>query len=142
MGRVAAPVYRRLSRLDRDLGQERGGVERVVAEARRDLFARRFRALAEELAQQLARLGAPPPVFADRVDQVPAQLRGADPCAQVVRRVEAGVHVREITVAAVADPGCFGQELLVAARRAAVVGETRPEPELIAELGLVPTEEQ
>ena len=107
-----------------------------------DLFARRLRALAEQLAQQLAGLGPPPPVLADRLDQMPAELRGADPCAQIVGRVEAGVHVGEVAVAAVADPGRGGEELLVAPRRPAVVCEPRPEAELVAKLRLVAAVEQ
>src|SRR5205085_4978636 len=69
-------------------------------------------------------------------------LSGADPCTQVVRRVEAGVHVGEVAVAAVADAGRLGKELLVAGGGAAVVREARPETELVAQLRFVATVEQ
>src|SRR5205807_5768569 len=70
------------------LVDERLGVEGVVAESRRDLLARRARAFEEQGAQELAGLGAAPPVLADLVDEVRAELRRADPRTQVVRRVE------------------------------------------------------
>src|SRR4029079_4626335 len=127
---------------DDDLGKERGRVERVEAEPRGDVLARRLRALAEELAQQLARLRASPPLLAGLADQVAAELRGADPRTQVVGRVEAGVHVAQVPVAAVADPRRLGQVLLVPSRRAAVVAESRPEGELEPELRDVAAEEQ
>jgi prepilin-type processing-associated H-X9-DG protein len=71
-----------------------------------------------------------------------AQLRGADPRAQVVGRVEAGVHVGEKRVRAVTDTGGGGQPLGVALRGAAVVREPRPEVELELELRDVAPEEQ
>src|SRR5262245_35902844 len=90
--------------LDGDLAEERRGVERVVAEAGGDLLARELRPLAEEIGEQLAGLRVAPPVLVDGVDQVPTQLRRANPRAQVIGRVEARVHVGEVAVAAVADP--------------------------------------
>ena len=114
----------------------------VEAEAPRDLLAGRLRALAEERAEQVAGLAAAPPVLADLGDEVRAQLGRADPGAQVVGRVEAGVHVREVRVRAVADAGRLGQRLLVAVGRAAVLGEAAPEGELEAQLRLVAAEEQ
>src|SRR5947207_11893864 len=123
--------------LDGDLAEERRRVERVVAEPDGDILARELRPLAKEIGEQLARLRVAPPVLADRVDQVAAELGRADPGAQVVGRVEAGVHVGEVAVAAVADAGRLGQKLLVTLRRAAVAREARPEAELVAQLRLV-----
>src|SRR5688572_10092897 len=85
------------------LGDERPGVERIEADAPRHLFARRLRALAEERAQPVAGLGGAPPVLAHLTRQVLTKLSGADPRAKVVGRIEAGVHVCEVSVAAVAD---------------------------------------
>src|SRR5436305_6866296 len=68
-----APRGRSVAWLRLDLAEQRARVERVEAEAGRDLLAGRLRALAEELLQELARLAAAPPVLADGVDQVPAQ---------------------------------------------------------------------
>src|ERR671938_1805683 len=124
------------------LVDERLGVEGVVAETGRDLLARGPRALEEEPAQKLAGLRAPPPVLADLAHEVRAELRRADPGAQVVRRVEAGVHVREEPVRAVAQAGRGAQELRVAVGRAAVLAEPRPEAELEAELRDVAVEEE
>ena len=71
---------------------------------RGDLLARGLRALEEEVAQELAGRRVAPPVLADRLDQVAAELGRADPGAEVVGRVEAGVHVGE--VAACGGSGC------------------------------------
>ena len=102
----------------------------------------RLGALAEERAQALARLRARPPLVADLTLQVRAQLGRADPGAEVVGRVEAGVHVREVAIRAVADARRAGQALLVAAGGAAVLAEAAPEVELELELGDVAPEEQ
>src|SRR5919204_5044343 len=124
------------------LVDERLRVERRVAEPGRNLLAGGLRALEEEPAQELAGLGAPPPVLADLAHEVRAELRRADPGAQVVGRVEARVHVREEPVRAVAHPGRGAQELRIAVRRPAVLGEPRPEVELVAQLGDVAVEEE
>ena len=71
-----------------------------------------------------------------------AQLRGADPRAQVVGRVEARIHVGEVRVGAIPDTGRLGQQLFVDAGIAAVGREARPEVELVPELRLVPAEEE
>ena len=71
--------------------------------------------------QPLAGLGATPPVLADLADQMLPELRRADPGAKVVGRVEAGVHVGEVVLGRIADPGRLGQQLRVAAGRAAVL---------------------
>src|SRR5690348_5073089 len=86
-----------------ELSHERRRVERLVAEAGGSLLAGRLRPLGEERAQHLAGLRTAPPVLADLVDQVRAQLRVANPRTQVVRRVEAGVHVCEVAVTRIAD---------------------------------------
>src|SRR6478672_13077095 len=125
-----------------DLVQQRLGVERVEPEPAGDLLARRLRPLTEELRQQLAGLRVAPPVLADLADQVRAQLRRPDPGAEVVRRVETGVHVGEVVVTPVADPRRFGQIALVEVGVAAVAGEARPEVELEPELRLVAAIEQ
>src|SRR5439155_4702764 len=82
-----------------DLLEQRLRVERVEADPGGDLLARRLGALAEQVSQELARLLVAPPVLADLVDQVAAQLSGADPRSQVVGAVEARVHVGEVRVA-------------------------------------------
>src|SRR5207245_4359932 len=79
---VEAVVADRLQELDGvQLVDERLGVEGLVVEPRGDLLARGPRALEEEPVQELARLGAPPPVLADLADEVGAELRRADPGA-------------------------------------------------------------
>src|SRR3954454_13990480 len=111
-GSEAAPGFTtpfRGSRLRADLVQQRLRVQRVEAEASRDLLAGRLRALAEELRQELAGLAIPPPVRTDLVDEVRAQLRGADPRAEVVGGVEARVHVGEVVVLRVPDPRRLGE---------------------------------
>ena len=67
---------------------------------------------------------------------------GADPGAQVVGRVEARVHVREVCIGAVADTGRLAEALGVAVRSAAVLVEAAPELELEAELRRVAPIEQ
>ena len=52
-----------------------------------------------------------------------AKLRRADPGAEIVGRVEARVHVRQVGVGPVVDAGRRGQPLGVAGRRAAFLGE-------------------
>src|SRR3954447_4989377 len=145
MGPAGRPVYRSACRRDplrADLVEQWSGVERVEADAVGDLLARGPRALAEELAEELAGRRAAPPVLADRLDQVAPELGRTDPGAEVVGRVEARVHVGEVGVAAVADAGRGGEELLVALGRAAVLGEARPEAELVAQLRLVAAKEE
>src|SRR5882762_10957902 len=92
-----------IGELGADLVQERLRVERVEAEPARDLLACRLRALEKQIGEKLARLRVPPPVLAHLARQVLAQLRRTDPGAQVVGRVEACVHVREVVVLPVAD---------------------------------------
>src|SRR5918996_691631 len=87
------------------LVDERPHVERVEPDPARDVLARGAEALAEELSQQRARLGAPPPVVADRLPKVRAELRGPDPGPQVVGGVEARVHVRQVAVGPVHEAG-------------------------------------
>ena len=108
----------------------------------RDLLARRASALAEQLPQPLARLRAAPPVLAHLADEMLPQLRGADPGAEVVGRVEAGVHVGEVVLRRIADARGAGEPLGVAAGRPAVVAEAAPELELELELRRVAAEEQ
>ena len=95
----------------------------------------------EEAAQELAGCRVVPPVRADRVDQVAAELGRPDPGAKVVGRVEAGVHVGEVGVRAVADAGRGGEPLLVTLGASAGLGEPRPERELESQLRLVAAEE-
>ena len=95
----------------------------------------------EQLAQQVARRLVAPPVLADLTDQVLAHLGRADPRSQVVGRVEAGVHVGDEPVRAVDVAGGLGQPVGVAVRRAAVLGEPRPEVELELQLRRVAPEE-
>src|SRR5437764_1623886 len=92
-------------RLRAELGAQRAGVERLEADPAGDLLARGLRALVEELAEVVAGLLARPPLVADLALEVRAQLRRADPGAQVVGRGEAGVHVGQGALAAVRDPG-------------------------------------
>src|SRR5207253_10142985 len=106
---------------------QRANVERVVADALGDLLARRLGALEEQAAPELAGLRASPPVLSHVLYQVLAELGGADPGAQVVRRIEARVHVGEVALPAVAKAGRLGQPVGVALRRAAVRREPRPE---------------
>ena len=103
-----------------DLVQERLRVERIEAEPAGDLFARRLRAFAEQIAEHLAVAATPPPVGTDLPNEVVAELRRADPRPQVVGRVEAGVHVREVVVALVTDARRLGQQPLVDVAVAAV----------------------
>src|SRR5688500_4872904 len=118
---------RALSRTgDAELVQQGTGVERLVAQPARDLLARRSRSLEEEAAQPLARLGSPPPVLTRIAEQRLAQLRRADPGAEVVGRVEARVHVREIVLAWIADAGRIGQALGVAVSGSPVLAEAAP----------------
>src|SRR6476469_4699768 len=86
-----------------EFGDERTRVERLEAEPAGDLLARRARAREEERTETVARLGVPPPVLAELAAQVRAELRRPDPRAQVVRRVEARIHVRQISVLAIAE---------------------------------------
>src|ERR687888_1703154 len=124
------------------LVDERLRVERRVAEPGRNLLAGGLRALEEEPAQELAGLGAPPPVLPDLAHEVRAELRRADPGAQVVGGVEARVHVGEEAVRAVAHPGRGAEQLRVAVGSPAVLGEARPEAELEAELRDVAVEKE
>src|SRR5947208_16596358 len=72
----ASPPPTRVERLRRvQLVDERPSVERLVAEPRRDLLARRPGPLEEERAQELPGLPAPPPVLADLRDEVGTELR-------------------------------------------------------------------
>src|SRR5947209_9390820 len=59
----------------REIRHERARVERVEAEARGDLLARRLRPLCEQVAQDLARLRSPPPVLAHLAHAQRAQQR-------------------------------------------------------------------
>src|SRR3989337_2786943 len=127
---------------DAELVQQRARVEGLEAEPGRDLLARRPRPLAEEVAQPRTGFGAPPPVLPDLVDELAAELRRADPGSEVVRRVEARIHVREVVLARVADAGGLGQPLGVAVRSAAVVAEAAPELELELELRRVAAEQE
>src|SRR5262249_51393237 len=124
------------------LVEERSSVVRVEAEPGGDLLARRLRPLEEESPQALAGLRAAPPVRADLLDEPGAQLRGPNPGAEVVGRVEAGVHVGDESVRAVTDAGGVRELLRVTVRRAAVLGEAAPELELEPELCRVAPVEQ
>src|SRR5918996_1105468 len=102
------PIRRNLDRnriTQHELLDARPHVERVEPDPARDVLARGAEALAEELSQQRARLGAPPPVVADRLPKVRAELRGPDPGPQVVGGVEARVHVRQVAVGPVHEAG-------------------------------------
>ena len=66
----------------------------------------------------------------------------ADPRPQVVGRIEARVHVREVAVAAVDEAGSGAQALGVTLGAAAVLEEARPEVELIVKLCDVAAEEE
>ena len=83
-----------------------------------------------------------PPFLADLALEVGTQLSRADPGAQVVGRVEAGVHVGQVALLAVAHPGRRRKPLGVARRGAAVLAEASPELELELELRHVTPEEQ
>src|SRR6185436_9598347 len=72
---------------------ERGGVVGLIAQSAGDVLARGLRSLGEERAEDLAGLRAAPPVRSDLLHEMRAKLRVADPGAQVVGRVEAGIHV-------------------------------------------------
>src|SRR4029079_8754155 len=97
-----------------------------VADALGDLFALRARALAEQVAQELARLLGAPPVGAEWCDEVAAERSRPDPRTQVVGGVEARVHVREEVVRAVVDARRLAELLGAAVRRAAVRREAAP----------------
>src|SRR5215469_7139296 len=84
------------------LGDERRGVERVEAEPAGDVLGRGPRALGEQPTQDLAGLGAPPPVLADLAAKVHLELRRADPGARVVGGIEACVHVGQVAAGVVA----------------------------------------
>src|ERR671910_1672006 len=122
--------------------QQRRRVERVEPEPRGDLLARRPRPLAPEPAQPLARLRPPPPILAHLACEVAAELRRADPRAQVVGRVEARVHIGEIVLIRVPDPGRLGQPLRIAVGGRADLGIAAPEVELELQLRRVPAEEE
>src|SRR3979411_1272733 len=89
--------------LVRQLGDERSGVVRLEAETPRDLLAGGPRPLGEQVAQELSCFWAAPPILADLVDEIGTQLRVPDPGAQIVRRIEARIHVREVTVVRIAN---------------------------------------
>ena len=108
---------------------------------RRDLFARRPRPLAKSPRRRSPVAGRRHQ-SAPTCRQVLAQLRRADPGAQVVGRVEARVHVREVVVARVADAGRLADLLRVAVGRAAVLVEACPESSSNRELRRVAAEEQ
>src|SRR5438045_8430622 len=95
-------------------GDERRGVVRPEAESSGELVARRTPSLGEEVPQDLARLSTLPPVLADLREEVGAKLRVPDPGAQVVRGVEAGIHVREMTVRVIPHAGRLGESPRVA----------------------------
>src|SRR4029450_6653792 len=87
-------------RVARQLRHERSQVEWVVADPLGDLLTRGTRAFPEQLAEHLGGLRAWPPLVADALPHVRAQLGRADPGAKVVGRVEAGVHVGDEPVGA------------------------------------------
>src|SRR5207245_4804472 len=60
-------------------------VERLVAQTRGDLLARRPRPLCEPLPEDLPRLRAAPPVVAELRDQMRTHVRVTDPRAQTGR---------------------------------------------------------
>src|SRR5688500_7045258 len=130
------------SSVDAELVQQRFRVVRIEADAGGDLLARRPRSLAEEVAQALSCLGPAPPVLPRVADQELAQLCRADPGTEIVRRVETRVHVREVVLARVTDPGRIGQALGVAGRGTTVVREATPELQLELELGGVAAEQE
>jgi len=71
-----------------------------------------------------------------------AQLRVADPGAQIVGGVEARVHIREMGVARVAHTGRAREPLgVVLARRPGVL-EARPEAQLELQLRRVPAKQE
>ena len=74
--------------------------------------------------------GLAPPVLADLVDQVRAKLRVPDPGAEIVGRVEAGIHVGEVAVGRVANARRGGQPLGVVVARQAGLVEVGPEVDL------------
>src|SRR3972149_6519525 len=88
-----------------ELVQQGRRVERVEADPGGDLLARRPRPLAEERAQDLARGRRAPPVLPNLAHETGAELRGANPGAQVVGGVEARVHVGKEVLGRVADAG-------------------------------------
>ena len=65
-----------------------------------------------------------------------------DPGAEVVRRIEPGVHVGEMALPGVADAGRGGQLLGVVVAGRARVLEARPEAELELQLGRVAPEQE
>src|SRR4051794_16006607 len=88
-----------------ELGDERLDIERLETDASGDLLARRAGSLVEQRAQAVAGLSVAPPVLADLAPQVLAELRRADPRAQVVGGVEARIHIDDEVVFAVAQAG-------------------------------------
>src|SRR2546430_13746871 len=76
-------------------------------------------------------------VLAELPQQIRPELRRANPRAQVVRGVEARVHVRKVRVGPVGDAGRAGQLLRVAVRRAAVARSEEHTSELQSQSNLV-----
>ena len=66
----------------------------------------------------------------------------ADPGAQVVRRIETGIHVRQVAVARKANPRRCGQPLRVVLAGQPGLVEARPEVELELQLRRVTLEEK
>src|SRR5439155_24911327 len=97
-------------------------VEWVKAEPPRDFLGRGPCALGEQPAQDLARPGVPPPVPAHLATEVRLELRRADPGSQVVGRVKAGVHVRQVSALVVAETGWLGEQRRVVAGRLSTLG--------------------
>ncbi len=98
--------------------------------------------LAEEAAQEVAGLRAAPPVGAHVLAQVRAKLGGPDGRPEVVGRIEVRVHVGEVPIGPVREPGRLGQSLRIARARSSVFPESRPELELEMKLGDVPPEHE